>query len=100
MGKSLKSGSKNHLVNLSILFTLFSDRFLERKMNIGKLVTIIGIIIFILGTIFYLQGESVVGPESSFMYANPEWVSYGIQIAILGIIISGIGIVIKFIKGG
>jgi len=34
------------------------------------------------------------------MYANPEWVSYGIQIAILGIIISGIGIVIKFIKGG
>ncbi len=61
---------------------------------------IIGIIIFILGTIFYLQGESVVGPESSFMYANPEWISYGTQIAISGIIISGTGIVIKFIKRG
>ena len=61
---------------------------------------IIGITIFILGTIFYLQGESVVGPESSFMYANPEWISYGIKIAISGLIISGTGIVIKFIKRG
>jgi uncharacterized membrane protein YczE len=69
-------------------------------MKIGIFVMILGIIIFILGTIFYLQGESVVGPESSFMYANPEWISYGIQIAITGIIISGIGIVIKSIKRG
>ena len=61
---------------------------------------VIGIIIFMFGTIFYLQGESVVGPESSFMYSNPEWISYGIQIAISGLIISGIGIVIKFIKRG
>ena len=58
----------------------------------------LGIIIFILGIIFHLQGQSVVGPESSFMYANPEWISYGIQIAISGIIISGIGTSIKFIK--
>ncbi len=57
-------------------------------MKIGIIVIIIGIIISILGTIFYLQGESVVGPESSFMYANPEWISFGIQIAISGIIIS------------
>ena len=59
---------------------------------------LLGIIIFILGIIFHLQGQSVVGPESSFMYANPEWISYGIQIAISGIIISGIGISTKFIK--
>ena len=58
----------------------------------------IGTIIFMLGIIFHLQGQSVVGPESSFMYANPEWISYGIQIAISGIIISGIGTSIKFIK--
>ncbi len=69
-------------------------------MKIGILIMIIGIIIFILGTIFYLQGESVVGPESSFMYANPEWISYGIQIVISGLIISGTGIVIIFIKRG
>jgi hypothetical protein len=67
-------------------------------MKMWSIFVFVGIIIFILGIIFHLQGQSVVGPESSFMYANPEWVSYGIQIAISGIIISGIGISIKFIK--
>ena len=67
-------------------------------MKIWSLVVFIGTIIFILGIIFHLQGQSVVGPESSFMYANPEWVSYGIQISILGIIISGVGISIKVKK--
>ena len=67
-------------------------------MKIWSLVLFIGTIIFMLGIIFHLQGQSVVGPESSFMYANPEWVSYGIQIAISGIIISGVGISIKVRK--
>jgi len=58
----------------------------------------IGTIIFILGIIFHLQGQSIVGPESSFMYANPEWISYGILIAVSGIIISGVGISVKLIK--
>ena len=61
-------------------------------------VFIVGAIIFALGIIFHLQGQSVLGPESSFMYANPEWITYGIQIAILGIIISGLGIGIKIMK--
>ena len=52
---------------------------------------IIGIIIGIFGLIFHLQGQSIVGPESSFMYANPEWVSYGLQIMIAGIVILGVG---------
>jgi len=59
---------------------------------------ITGSVIFILGIIFHFQGKSVIGPESSFMYSNPEWVSYGIQIAVVGIIISGIGITLKFIR--
>lgn len=59
---------------------------------------ITGSVIFILGIIFHFQGKSVIGPESSFMYSNPEWVSYGIQIAVVGIIISGIGIALKFIR--
>jgi hypothetical protein len=67
-------------------------------MKIWSLIVFIGTIIFMLGIIFHLQGQSVVGPESSFMYANPEWVSYGIQIAISGIIISGVGISIKIRK--
>ena len=61
----------------------------------GKQLTITGVIIMIFGVIFHLQGQSVVGPESSFMYSNPDWITYGIQIAIIGtiIIIVGIGMI-------
>lgn len=55
---------------------------------------IIGIIVGIFGSIFHLQGKSIVGPESSFMYSNPEWVSYGLQMIILGIITLSVGFVI------
>jgi hypothetical protein len=67
-------------------------------MKIWNVVVFVGTVISILGVIFHLQGLSIVGPESSFMYANPEWISYGIQIVILGVIISGAGISIKLIK--
>ena len=66
----------------------------------GKTYSIIGIgsITSIFGLIFHLQGQSVIGPESSFMYANPDWITYGIQIMIGGGIIIGIGIVLKILK--
>ena len=67
-------------------------------MKIGFTVSIIGIIILILGIIFYLQGLSIVGPESSFMYSNPEWITYGFEIIIAGVIIIGVGYGIKIIK--
>jgi uncharacterized membrane protein len=63
-------------------------------MKKGKIVTIIGFIIMIFGLIFHLQGQSIVGPESSFMYSNPDWITYGIQISIIGIVIVGIGLLI------
>ncbi len=63
-----------------------------------KPLVIIGAIILILGLIFHLQGQSVIGPESSFMYSNPEWITYGIQIVIVGIIIVAAGIGISIIK--
>jgi len=63
-------------------------------MEKGKIITIIGFIIIIFGLIFHLQGQSIVGPESSFMYSNPDWITYGIQISIIGIIILGTGLVI------
>ena len=62
-------------------------------MKKGKMSVIIGIIIIILGLIFHLQGQSRVGPKSSFMYSNPDWVTYGIQISIIGVIILGVGLV-------
>jgi len=63
-----------------------------------KPLVITGTIIFIFGLIFHLQGQSVIGPESSFMYSNPDWVTYGIQIAIVGIIIIVVGIGISIRK--
>jgi hypothetical protein len=63
-----------------------------------KPLVILGIIILIFGLIFHLQGQSVIGPESSFMYSNPDWITYGIQITILGIVIVVIGIGINKIK--
>ena len=61
-------------------------------------VIVIGIITFIFGVIFDLQGQSIVGPESSFMYANPDWITYGIEIMIIGAIIIGMGITWKVLK--
>ena len=58
----------------------------------------IGIITLIFGLIFHLQGQSVIGPESSFMYANPNWITYGIGIMIVGTIIIGIGIISQILK--
>ncbi len=63
-----------------------------------KPLVIIGTIVLIFGLIFHLQGQSVIGPESSFMYSNPDWITYGIQIAIVGIIIVIAGIGIRIIK--
>jgi len=67
-------------------------------MKIRKVLRVIGIITSISGLIFHLQGQSIVGPESSFMYSNPDWVTFGIQIMIMGIIIVVIGFGINFIK--
>ena len=58
----------------------------------------IGIITSIFGLIFHLQGQSVIGPESSFMYANPNWITYGIGIMIVGTMIIGIGIISQILK--
>ena len=60
----------------------------------GKALAITGGIIVIFGFIFHLQGQSVIGPESSFMHSNQDWVTYGIWMIVFGIIISSIGIII------
>ena len=86
------------MVKLSILFTLFTGISLESTVKGKKAVIITGIGIMIMGVIFHLQGQSIVGPESSFMYANPQWVTYGIQIVIAGGIILAIGAGLSFIK--
>lgn len=63
-------------------------------MKEGKILVTIGAIVIIFGGLFHLQGQSIVGPESSFMYSNPDWITYGIEIIIVGIAIFGVGILI------
>jgi len=67
-------------------------------MKKGYAVIVIGIITFIFGVIFDLQGQSIVGPESSFMHANPDWITYGIEIMIIGAIVIGMGTIWKVLK--
>jgi len=60
----------------------------------GRAMVLIGVIVGIFGFIFHLQGQSIVGPETSFMYSNPNWITYGLGIVLVGIIIAITGFVI------
>jgi len=72
------------------------------KMNvkISSPIIIIGLIVMIAGIIFHLQGQAIIGPESSFMYSNPDWITYGQEIVLSGIVLSGFGVVLKISKKG
>lgn len=63
-------------------------------MNFSRPLIIIGSIIIAFGILFTAQSQSLVGPESSFMYRNPEWTINGSIIAGIGVAIIVIGIVI------
>tara|TARA_B100002049_G_scaffold79221_1_gene58392 strand:+ start:379 stop:585 length:207 start_codon:yes stop_codon:yes gene_type:complete len=67
-------------------------------MKKGYSLIVIGVITLIFGLIFDLQGQSMIGPESSFMYANPNWIAYGIGIMIAGIGVVVIGITLKVLR--
>ena len=45
----------------------------------------------IFGIIFQFQGQGMVGPKSSFMYQNQNWIDNGIYIGMVGVIIILIG---------
>lgn len=61
-------------------------------MVISRPIIIAGIVLICLGALFQFQGRGQIGPESSFMYYNKDWISYGIIIIVSGIAVSGIGI--------
>jgi len=50
-----------------------------------------GIIVMIFGIIFQFQGQGMIGPESSFMYQNQNWIDNGIYIGMVGVVIILIG---------
>ncbi len=61
-------------------------------MRLGKPIIIVGAILIFFGTVFQFQGRGQIGPESSFMYYNKDWISYGLIVIVSGTVISGIGI--------
>lgn len=65
--------------------------------SITRPMIIAGSIIIAFGILFIAQSQSMVGPESSFMYRNPEWAVNGSIIVTVGaaIIIGGIATSIK-----
>ncbi|GBF24782.1 hypothetical protein MnTg01_01124 [archaeon MnTg01] len=70
------------------------------NMKISSPIIIIGLIVMIAGIIFHLQGQAIIGPESSFMYSNPDWITYGQQIVLSGILVSGFGVALRISKKG
>ena len=62
---------------------------------ISKTIVMIGVIIIIFGIVFNFQGQGMVGPETSFMYENQEWIDNGIFISMIGVILILIGYVIE-----
>jgi len=53
-----------------------------------------GSIIVAFGVLFIAQSQSIVGPESSFMYRNPDWAVNGGAIAAVGAVVLATGIAI------
>ncbi|MGH9921578.1 MAG: hypothetical protein ACRD38_02380 [Nitrososphaerales archaeon] len=65
-------------------------------MNFSKIMIVAGSIIVGFGILFIAQSQSVVGPESSFMYRNPEWAANGAVIVAAGAVVIAIGIAVMF----
>lgn len=66
-------------------------------MRVGIMIVPVGVLVMVFGIIFYLQGNSIVGPTSSFMYSNPKWIVNGQWIAVSGALIlaAGLGISLR-----
>ncbi|HEX2487565.1 MAG TPA: hypothetical protein VHJ57_03170 [Nitrososphaeraceae archaeon] len=52
---------------------------------------VLGVIILILGIIFYFQSKSFVGPKRSFMYNNPNWTINGFILILFGVSLVVVG---------
>ncbi|MGB6464034.1 MAG: hypothetical protein WA799_01785 [Nitrosotalea sp.] len=78
-------------------FYMRSRGKLSKARSVGIPLIGIGVIIAAFGILFFLQGNSIVGPHSSFMYSNPKWIVNGgvIAAAGTGIIVFGIGISLR-----
>jgi uncharacterized membrane protein len=68
-----------------------------RKSILVKLLLVVGFVLVIAGIIFVAQSNSMIGPQSSFMYSNPIWTVNGFAVSISGLVIVICGLLIRFI---
>jgi uncharacterized membrane protein len=59
---------------------------------LSKVLVPVGIVLIVFGFVFQFQGIGQLGPESSFMYQNDDWIRYGIIIIISGVIAVSSGV--------
>ena len=91
------------IIGIAIAAVTMAYFYMRKKGKMSKArsagISLIGVgaVIAAFGTLFFLQGNSIVGPHSSFMYSNPKWVVNGGVIAAIGagIIAFGIGISLR-----
>jgi hypothetical protein len=87
----IKQGNPKDFAYFINSFYLLSMIEVFSHMRMGVAMIIVGVAIMILGSIFYLQGNSIVGPTTSFMYSNPKWIVNGQWIAVSGLLILAAG---------
>jgi hypothetical protein len=75
-----------------------SCNLLVTKSLLVKILLVVGFILIIAGIIFVAQSNSMIGPQSSFMYSNPQWTVNGFAISAMGLIILVCALVIHFVK--
>jgi hypothetical protein len=68
-----------------------------RKSILVKLLLVVGSVLVIAGIIFVAQSNSMIGPQSSFMYSNPIWTVNGFAVSISGLVMVICGLLIRFI---
>jgi hypothetical protein len=61
----------------------------------GRWLFMSGFLLIVMGIIFQLQSISLIGPSSSFMYANQEWTFNGLIVIGVGTTILVIGLYVK-----
>ncbi len=61
----------------------------------GRWLVMFGFLLIVMGIIFQLQSISLIGPSSSFMYANQDWTFNGLIVIGVGTTVLVIGLYVK-----
>jgi hypothetical protein len=80
-------------LHIHVILSLIS----MRKSILVKLLLVVGSVLIIVGIIFVAQSNSMIGPQSSFMYSNPIWTVNGFAVSISGLVMVICGLLIRFI---